>query len=183
MSRRFGRNQKRRMRAEIAQTQKLAADYETAWKRECGLLRDVAQKRDIALERLRYMVEQIHELAPESHILPPGELLEIRVIDASLQAIVRIDPKPQIPVLSADDTFCGSNQFVRTIDVHKLVHAVERDPYQFQCRATVKIGDELTKSYAISGRLIQEKRMHPEMLRELCSDVARSLFREMGFRS
>lgn len=185
MSRRFGRNQKRRMRAELAQTQQRAAEYESAWNRECELLRDAIAKRDVALESLRYMVEQIQAIAPASCILPPGELLELKVNDASLQAVVRIDlhdPTPRVPI-ARGDVICGRNEVARTIHLHKLVHAVERNLDAFQYLATVKVGDERQACYAISDKVFREKRMHPAMLRELCVDVGRRLYQQIGFKS
>ncbi len=133
MSRRFGRNQRRRLREELAAAQTAKDRFETAWHREAGLLRHVSDKRQEAEERLL----EIYEMLPALCMLAPPKRREVQSLDTPFYAVAPPRGRPDL-----GDT-------VPIVALHAVSAAVDEDLLRHSLHATLTCKGEKV-AYAVT---------------------------------
>ena len=132
MSKRFGRNQKRKMRAALAETAAVAQRWERAADQQKNKARELAEElRDVARKLTEYTVF----LAPQ-----------VTRVDSPLR---RMTMAPKVSAYAAADSDMAIRESLRTIDLMTTELDVEHDPYTRAVHINFMFGDDKL-SYAVS---------------------------------
>lgn len=168
MSRRYGRNQKRRAREALANAMQYGERFRIAWQRETELLKDIAAKK----RHLEEVLNDIREALPEgSALLPPG----------SLATGMRPDPHTPILVAPVDlNIFKPHDPNARTFtptELRTLVCSIDPEHFSGKLHFNVQFMDKEFR-YAISPGALYA--MPRDRLRDILrDDIARQFAREL----
>lgn len=169
MSRRFGRNQRRRLREELAKATTDKERYQAAWQRESGLLQHMREKNERALDTL----QEIYEMVSRFSVMAPPEHVEVQNPKLGMAYLPDITPD----FLTSDqDTF-------RVITLHAVQAAVREDRLRHALHATLSYNGEGV-AYAISEEAILnapesvirrriEREIVPRLTAELINQIRR----------
>lgn len=119
MSRRFGRNQKRRAREALAEATQDAERFQRAWRMESELLQHVAAQKN----QLQHALDDIARMLPEgSALLPPGRITatDRNAVDAIRWPLMAPE---QPPMMLSFDLGSGSREWQES-HIERLYSAV-----------------------------------------------------------
>jgi hypothetical protein len=166
MSRRYGRNQKRRAREALEQATQDAQRFKNAWHMESALLQSVAaQKRELA-----QIVDDIRDCLPNgSALLPPGLLrVDIRSPDPRDRLMVASEPPGLTGAIEEEQ--CVS---FTEVEAHPLVCSIDTDRFSGAVHFNAKFMDG-SEVYCASRETISSL-PRDRLIRLLRDDISRQL--------
>lgn len=170
MSRRFGRNQRRRLREELSQATADKTRFETAWQQEVGLTMHMRERNDRARETLLEIYEMVSRY---SFVTPP---LDIEVDDPRQDKLRLLGLPPRM--FSADlDT-------LQTVTVYAVQVAVQEDCFRHAFHATLTYNGE-SVAYALSEEVIlnsPESALRGRIEREIAPRLVAELIKKIRGR-
>lgn len=179
MSRRFGRQQKRRLRAELAEKENNIARLTEAVSMSNGLASSLRSKMEEHREYLAYIVNTIDRVAPNSALLPPKTVMyDVDVRAGVLHGTIRL--ARSLPMFNGIDGPSGDalDGACQTITLHQLETTIERDRFDLSVHAHVRLVDTNNHSaYAVSASAAQ--RMNPSERKRLVQEIAERLLGEL----
>jgi hypothetical protein len=160
MGNRFGRNQRRRMRAEIEAAQQREASWHRQADMQKGLFSREAACRLAAEARLAHIVETISRLCPDSALLPANAKITAREFD-HIRGVIRYQifrPIDHSIQFSGPETSAYSE---RIVDLNKVEMVMHRDAQQLGTHVALRVADKNEFAYALSDSALAY--MEPEM--------------------
>lgn len=176
MSRRYGRNQKRRHREEIARLGAEVSRMSSAYQLTDGLSAELGRKLRQAQEQLREMVEIIERVCPHSVALPPKG-----VVGGAARNHYRLQARPPgLTVAAGGNVMLPSWSEAMVVDLFRLRMVLEERREQFAAAVHLVYADPGARpaGYMISRTALAAL---PEevLLRQLLPDVGRQLLQLM----
>lgn len=166
MSKRFGRNQKRRMRADLALAQTkitILTDNVQAHQRNASVQQD----------RVRSIIREIERICEYSSALPP-KVHEARKKD-TYRVGIRPKPKPNLAALTMQDCITSvPDDFMQTVDCHLLEIYLEQNIEAMQLAVHLNCTTGKHSAYMISEAALKSI-SEEELVKNLMPDVVRQL--------
>ena len=166
MSKRFGRNQKRKLKEKVE-------NLEYSMKLDSVLLADVRYKRDVAVMQVERMVDIIEEVCQNSIALPPKESKENS----------KLYPRYRLPIyepmeLTAGTLFDRDTLSYKTVDLYKLETFLRDHADSFGVSAHLRFYNGAESAYYISEEGL---RCMPDsaLVEHLIPEIARQLVYHM----
>lgn len=174
MSRRFGRNQKRRMREELAAKQERVANLETGMAMDRGLLREQSQKLASLKEMMGEFAERVGRYAI-AHDVPTE--FQSRNLDLRREPNFRMHAMPAMQLASygsrsMPDILQMHDEVMAVLDVQVVRDAMSRD---LHCRLYF---DGHRIGYAISYHALRGL-TRAELVRRITPEIAYHLEAEL----
>lgn len=177
MSKRFGRNQRRRARQQVAELQSRVDGLTAARVMDAGLMADIKGREREHREALAYIVDAIAHHCRNSALLPPEHF----VVDAEVirgGGAIRIELQQRRsfgPPTDQADRTCNLDPF-RTLDLHQIKVTVEAgaDDLSRAAHAYVCSDHWGDVAYCVSDAAMQH-RMHPSERRKLAHEISERL--------
>jgi hypothetical protein len=130
MSKRFGRNQKRKLREKIARLELEARGYVYLLEEERSATKSA--RADGANDRiaLAHIIESISRICPESVLIPAGSRVSFAHVDPAQQRIrIGLSRNVDVTGYPFDESVVTATQ--TSIDMHRLDSFIEKDHVQF----------------------------------------------------
>lgn len=165
MSKRFGRNQKRRLQRQLAEHQANADRYQAAYEMSDGLQRDTSKKLSDAMSALERVYSDIAKHLNPNHPLLPDWLRPAIKVSHEADSV-------RLPLSKYQPGF-----YVKTAEILRRKFVTE----QFSNMVAVKVmhGDRVV-GYGIDLESLQLMTFREEMVRDLALDIANRLLDAIG---
>lgn len=170
MSRRFGRNQRRRLREELSQATADKTRFEIAWQHEAGLTMHMREKNDRARETLLEIYEMVSRY---SVVAPP---LDIKVDDPRQDKLCLLGLPPSI--------FSANLDTLQIVTLYAVQAAVREDGFRHAFHATLTYNGE-SVAYALSEEVIlnsPESVLRRRIEREIAPRLVRAIIQQIRSR-
>lgn len=167
MSKRFGRNQKRKLMQRVAEHQANADRFKDAYEMSAGLQRHTSEMLDDAKRALEMIYSDIKKHLNPNHPLLPDELKPARKLEFEASSIrVQI---PQNPY----------EIYIKTADILRRKFYTE----EFKNLVHVKVmhGGKVV-GYAVDIECFQLDRFREDYIRDMSRDIAEQLLNELTKR-
>lgn len=168
MSKRFGRNQRRRAREAIAALEAKAANLEEAYRRETGLMRDISRRLQDANDHARAVAEIVG-----SNAIAAGEPITLQYQCMKNARDFRLAVPPMRAEYSLMTTQSASMEFIMDETMHLLQcdAVASLTSHEMHCYVQLANG---SIGYAISGAALMQ-RDNRELIELIVPKIARGL--------
>jgi hypothetical protein len=168
--RRYGRNQKRIHKAELAEAKDKIERLEGAIEMESGLLRYVRKNFDNLQETFLRMAKIIENISKNSIALPVKQSDQGKLLEES--GTIRL-PNILPPVYSHihSQRAWGQEMALSSVDLFRIEALVEAHQESMQAAVWLRVGDECVGRYFVSRKaLLSMEKVDIERI--LCRDIA-----------